>query len=76
MSVAELSAADTLATVKAGSFPRGAVGARGTGSGIDSGKAPATFTGSTSGIGQTQMDTSAVFVGAAVGSWRTWVKDD
>lgn len=70
MSVAELAAADARAPVKAGLLPSGAVGERGTGSGVDSGEAPPAFTSPTSGIGQAQMDTSAVVVGAAVSSWR------
>lgn len=70
MSVAELAAADTLATIEAGLLPGGALGEWGTGSGIDSEEAPPTFTRPTPGKRQTQVGTSAVVVGAAISSWR------
>lgn len=74
VSVTELAAADTLATIRAGLFPSGAVRERSTGRGTDGGEALATFTCVTSRIGQAQVGTSAVVVGAAVSSWRKWVK--
>lgn len=70
MSVTELAAADALAPVRAGLLAGGAVGERRTGSGVDGGEAPPTFTCPTCGKGQAQLGTSAVVVGAAVSSWR------
>lgn len=69
MPITELAAAETPAPVKAGFLPSGAVGERGTGSGIDSIEAPSAFTCSTSGIGQTQLGTSTIVFGTAISSW-------
>ena len=67
-------AADALAPIKAGLFTSGAVGQVGTGSGVDAVEGLPTFTCPTSGIGQTQMGAFTIVIGAAIRSWRRWVK--
>lgn len=67
MSVTKLADAEALATVEAGLFSRGAGGQRGAGSTVET---PTTFTRVAPGVGQAQVDTSAVVLGAAISSWK------
>lgn len=76
VSVTDRAGADARAAVEAGLLPSGAVGERGAGSGVDGGEAPPAFARPTTGVGQAQVDTSAIVVGAAISAWRRRVKGD
>lgn len=68
MSVAELAADDALAAVIAGLLSRGAAGQRATGGGVQGGEATSAFTRPSPGVGQAEVGTPAIVVGAEVGS--------
>lgn len=69
-SVTHLTAADTRPSIGAGLLSSRAVGQTGAGSDAGAVEASATFTRPPAGIGQTQVETSTIVVGAAIGPWR------